>query len=165
MRFLFFLAAMMAFFYALPALSPSSEANEQTLSIIKPDAVASNNIGDIITRFEKNGLRISGMKMVQLTRTQAESFYAVLKDRPFYQELTEYMSSGPLVLLVLQGKNAVAKNRELMGATDPKKAAPGTIRADFAKSFTQNAVHGSDSKENAELEIGFFFQPDEIFSR
>ena len=140
-------------------------AVEQTLSIIKPDAVADNHIGEIIARFEKNGLKIGGIKMVRLNREQAEQFYAVHKDRPFFPELVSFMSSGPIVAIVLQGDNAVAKNREIMGATDPKKAAQGTIRSDFAQSTGKNAVHGSDSLENAKTEIAFFFIPDEIQKR
>ena len=135
---------------------------EQTLSIIKPDAVAKNVIGKIIDRFESNGLRIAAMKKVQLSRADAEAFYAVHKERPFFGELVEFMVSGPVVVSVLEGENAVAKNRELMGATDPKEAAPGTIRADFAESIDANAVHGSDSLENAEKEIAFFFARREI---
>jgi len=143
----------------------SVSAKEQTLSIIKPDAVAANHIGDIIARFEKNGLRVSAIKMTRLTEDQAKQFYAVHKDRPFYAELTQFMSSGPIVAIVLEGNNAISKNREIMGATDPKKAALGTIRADFAKSMGQNAVHGSDSPEAAKVEVAFFFSPQEIFSK
>jgi len=135
---------------------------EQTLSIIKPDAVAKNVIGEILTRFEKAGLRIAAMKKLQLSRADAEAFYAVHKDRPFFGELVDFMVSGPVVVSVLEGENAVAKNRELMGATDPKEAAPGTIRADFADSIDANAVHGSDSLENAKIEIAFFFAQREI---
>jgi nucleoside-diphosphate kinase len=135
---------------------------EQTLSIIKPDAVAKNVIGKIIDRFESNGLRVAAMKKVQLSRADAEAFYAVHKERPFFGELVEFMISGPVVVSVLEGENAVAKNRELMGATDPKEAAPGTIRADFAESIDANAVHGSDSLENAQKEIAFFFARREI---
>ena len=130
---------------------------EQTLSIIKPDAVAKNVIGEILARFEKAGLRIAATKKVQLSRADAEAFYAVHKERPFFGELVEFMISGPVVVSVLEGENAVAKNRELMGATDPKEAAAGTIRADFAESIDANAVHGSDSLENAAIEIAFFF--------
>jgi nucleoside-diphosphate kinase len=135
---------------------------EQTLSIIKPDAVAKNVIGKIIDRFESNGLRVAAMKKLQLSRADAEAFYAVHKDRPFFGELVDFMVSGPVVVSVLEGENAVAKNRELMGATDPKEAAPGTIRADFAESIDANAVHGSDSLENAAIEIAFFFAKREI---
>ena len=136
---------------------------EQTLSIIKPDAVAKNVIGDIFARFEKAGLRIAATKMVRLSRKDAEAFYAVHKDRPFFGELVEFMISGPVVVSVLEGENAVVKHRELMGATDPKEAAPGTIRADFAESIDANAVHGSDSLENAAIEIAFFFPRREIY--
>jgi nucleoside-diphosphate kinase len=122
---------------------------ERTLSIIKPDAVAKQVIGKIIDRFESNGLRIAAMKKIKLTKEDAAKFYEVHKERPFFNDLCEYMSSGPVVVMVLEGENAVAKNRELMGATDPKEAAPGTIRADFAESIEANAVHGSDSLENA----------------
>ncbi len=135
---------------------------ERTLSIIKPDAVAKNVIGKIIDRFETNGLRIAAMKKIQLTKEDAAKFYEVHKERPFFNDLVEYMTSGPVVVMVLEGENAVAKNRELMGATDPKEAAPGTIRADFAESIEANAVHGSDSLENAQKEIAFFFAQREI---
>ncbi len=135
---------------------------EQTLSIIKPDAVAKGVIGKILDRFESNGLRIAALKKLQLTKEQAGEFYAVHKERPFFNELVEFMTSGPVVVSVLEGENAVAKNRELMGATDPKEAKPGTIRADFAESIDANAVHGSDSLENAKKEIEFFFTKDEI---
>ena len=135
---------------------------ERTLSIIKPDAVVKNIIGKIIDRFESNGLRIAAMKKVQLTKDDAAKFYEVHKERPFFNDLVEYMTSGPVVVMVLEGENAVAKNRELMGATDPKEAASGTIRADFAESIEANAVHGSDSLENAEKEIRFFFADREI---
>ena len=132
-------------------------ALEHTLSIIKPDAVARNIIGKIYSRFEDQGLQIVAAKMVRLTREQAEIFYAVHRDRPFYPELIDYMTSGPVMVQVLEGKDAITKNREIMGATDPKKAAPGTIRADFAESVTNNAVHGSDAPETAAHEIAFFF--------
>ncbi len=135
---------------------------ERTLSIIKPDAVAKNVIGKIVDRFESNGLRIAAMKKIKLTKEDAAKFYEVHKERPFFNDLCEYMSSGPVVVMVLEGENAVAKNRELMGATDPKEAAPGTIRADFAESIEANAVHGSDSLENAKKEIAFFFAEREI---
>jgi nucleoside-diphosphate kinase len=135
---------------------------EKTLSIIKPDAVAKNVIGKIIDRFESNGLRIAAMKKIKLTKEDAAKFYEVHKERPFFNDLCEYMSSGPIVVMVLEGENAVAKNRELMGATNPKEAAPGTIRADFAESIEANAVHGSDSLENAKKEIAFFFAEREI---
>jgi nucleoside-diphosphate kinase len=135
---------------------------EQTLSIIKPDAVAKNVIGKIIDRFESNGLRIAAMKKIKLSKEDAAKFYEVHKERPFFNDLCEYMSSGPVVVMVLEGENAVKKNRDLMGATDPKEAAPGTIRADFAESIEANAVHGSYSLENAKKEIAFFFADREI---
>ena len=135
---------------------------ERTLSIIKPDAVAKNVIGKIIDRFETNGLRIAAMKKIRLSKEDVAKFYEVHKERPFFNDLVEYMTSGPVVVMVLEGENAVAKNRELMGATDPKEAAPGTIRADFAESIEANAVHGSDSLENAQKEIAFFFAQREI---
>ena len=136
---------------------------EQTLSIIKPDAVANHHIGDIISRFEKNNLKVAALKMTKIDKKQAESFYAIHNDKPFYNELVEFMSSGPVVIMVLDGDNAVSKNRELMGATDPKKAAANTIRKDFAESMSKNAVHGSDSLENAKTEIDFFFKPSELY--
>ncbi len=135
---------------------------EQTLSIIKPDAVRKGVVGKILDRFESNGLRIAACKKVQLSKEDAEAFYAVHKERPFFGELVEFMTSGPVVVSVLEGEGAVAKNRELMGATNPKEATPGTIRADFAESIDANAVHGSDSLENAEIEISFFFAKREI---
>lgn len=138
---------------------------EQTLSIIKPDAVENNNIGNIIARFEKAGLTPIAMKMVHLSEEQAKAFYAVHAERPFYMELVNFMIEGPVVIMVLEGKNAMAKNREIMGATNPKDAAPGTIRKDFAESIERNAVHGSDSLENAKKEIAFFFSPKELFTR
>ncbi|WP_133130438.1 nucleoside-diphosphate kinase [Legionella yabuuchiae] len=138
---------------------------ELTLSIIKPDAVAKSVIGKIYTRFEEGGLDIVAAKMMQLSREQAEGFYAVHKDRPFFNDLVEFMISGPVMIQVLQGNHAIAKNREIMGATNPKEAASGTIRADFAESIDANAVHGSDSKETAAQEIQFFFEPHEICPR
>ncbi len=138
---------------------------EQTLSIIKPDAVSANNIGAILTRFEKAGLKIIATKMLHLTPEQAKAFYAVHAHRPFFQELVTFMIEGPVLISVLEGDNAISRNRELMGATNPKEAAPSTIRADFAKSIDKNAVHGSDSAENAKKEIAFFFKPQEIHSR
>ena len=135
---------------------------EQTLSIIKPDAVQKNVIGKIVDRFESNGLRIAAMKKIRLSRCDAKDFYAVHKERPFFNDLVDFMVSGPVVVMVLEGLNAVAKNRELMGATNPKEAAPGTIRADFADSIDANAVHGSDSLENAKREVAFFFSTREI---
>lgn len=135
---------------------------ESTLSIIKPDAVAKNVIGKIVDRFESNGLKIATMKKVQLSQADAEAFYAVHASRPFFGDLVKFMISGPVVVMVLEGENAVLKNRELMGATNPKEAAKGTIRADFADSIDANAVHGSDSLENAKIEIDFFFARREI---
>lgn len=140
-------------------------AIEQTFSIIKPDAVAKNVIGKIYQRFEDAGLCIVAAKMLHLTKAEAEGFYAVHKERPFYQELVEYMTSGPVVVQVLEGENAIAKNREVMGATDPKKADPGTIRADFAESIDENAVHGSDATETAKQEIAFFFSNEGLCPR
>ncbi len=140
-------------------------AIERTLSIIKPDAVAKNVIGEIISRFEKNGLKIVAAKMLHLTHTQAESFYEVHKARPFYPALVNFMSSGPVLVQVLEGEDAILKNRRIMGATDPKQAEVGTIRADFATSIDLNAVHGSDAEETARQEITFFFKPEEIYSR
>lgn len=138
-------------------------AHEQTLAIIKPDAVASNHIGDIIARLEQNGLRVEGLKMTRLQKAQAEKFYEIHKDRPFYSDLVAFMSSGPIVAIALAGDNGVAKNREVIGATNPKEAAKGTIRADFATSLTKNAIHGSDSVENAKNEINFFFRSEELY--
>ncbi|EAH7953057.1 nucleoside-diphosphate kinase [Campylobacter coli] len=135
---------------------------EKTLSIIKPDAVKKGVIGKILDRFESNGLRIAAMKKVQLSKEQAEAFYAVHKERPFFKDLVEFMISGPVVVSVLEGEGAVLKNRDLMGATNPKEAQPGTIRAGFAESIDANAVHGSDSLENAKIEIEFFFKSNEI---
>ncbi|MCE7169163.1 nucleoside-diphosphate kinase [Campylobacter coli] len=135
---------------------------EKTLSIIKPDAVKKGVIGKILDRFESNGLRIAAMKKVQLSKEQAEAFYAVHKERPFFKDLVEFMISGPVVVSVLEGEGAVLKNRDLMGATNPKEAQPGTIRADFAESIDANAVHGSDSLENAKIEIEFFFKSNGI---
>lgn len=132
-------------------------AIEQTFSIIKPDAVAKNVIGEIYSRFEKNGLKIIAAKMLHLTREQAEGFYAVHQERPFYKDLVEFMMSGPVVVQVLEGENAVSKHRELMGATDPQEADTGTIRADFATTLDENAVHGSDGSDTAKQEIEFFF--------
>lgn len=132
-------------------------AIERTLSIIKPDAVAKNVIGKIYTRFEDAGLKIVAARMAHLTQAEAEGFYAVHKERPFFKDLVAFMISGPVMIQALEGENAVAKNRELMGATNPKEAAPGTIRADFAQSIDANAVHGSDSLENAAIEIKYFF--------
>ena len=138
---------------------------ELTLSIIKPDAVAKSVIGQIYTRFEQAGLNIVAAKMAQLSREQAEGFYAVHKDRPFFNALVSFMISGPVMIQALQGTNAIAKHRDLMGATNPKDAAPGTIRADFADSIDANAVHGSDSAETAAQEIAYFFEPHELCER
>lgn len=135
---------------------------ERTLSIIKPDAVAKGVIGKILDRFESNGLRVAALKKLHLSKAQAGEFYAVHKERPFFKDLVEFMTSGPVVVSVLEGDNAVAKNRELMGATNPKEAKAGTIRADFAQSIDANAVHGSDSLDNAKIEIEFLFKNDEI---
>jgi nucleoside-diphosphate kinase len=140
-------------------------ALECTLSIIKPDAVARNVIGKIYSRFETNGLRIVAAQMRWLSRPEAEGFYAVHRERPFFKDLVDFMISGPVMIQVLEGENAIAKNRDLMGATDPKKAAAGTIRADFAASIDANAVHGSDAPETASTEIGFFFPGYEVFPR
>ena len=140
-------------------------AVERTLSIIKPDAVAKNVIGKIYSRFETNGLTIVAARMKHLSRQEAEGFYAVHRERPFFKDLVEFMISGPVMVQVLQGENAIAKNRELMGATDPKKAAPGTIRADFAQSIDANAVHGSDAPETAAVEIAYFFPTMEVYPR
>ncbi|HWP94507.1 MAG TPA: nucleoside-diphosphate kinase [Gammaproteobacteria bacterium] len=138
---------------------------ERTLSIVKPDGVARNIIGEIYSRFEKAGLRIVAAKMLHLTRAQAEAFYAVHRERPFFKPLVEFMISGPVMVQVLEGENAIAKNRDIMGATDPKKAAPGTIRADFAQTIDENVVHGSDGPETARQEIAFFFGEMEICPR
>ncbi|HEV2685757.1 MAG TPA: nucleoside-diphosphate kinase [Actinomycetota bacterium] len=140
-------------------------AVERTLSIIKPDAVAKNAIGDIYSRFENAGLKIAAARMVWLSRRDAEGFYAVHRERPFFRDLVEFMTTGPVMIQVLEGESAIAKNRDLMGATDPKKAAPGTIRADFAESIDANAVHGSDGTETARTEITYFFPTLEIHSR
>ena len=140
-------------------------AIERTLSIIKPDAVAKNVIGQIYSRFEGAGLRIVAARMTQLSKAQAEGFYAVHKERPFFGELVAFMISGPVMIQVLEGENAMQKNRDLMGATDPKKADKGTIRADFADSIDANAVHGSDSAQNAAIETAYFFPALEVHSR
>jgi nucleoside-diphosphate kinase len=137
-------------------------AVERTLSIVKPDGVRANRIGAVFERFEKAGLRIAAVRMTSLTRAQAEAFYAVHRARPFFASLVEFMTSGPIVASVLEGENAIAKNRELMGATDPAKAAPGSIRRDFAESVQNNVVHGSDAPETAKEEIGFFFSQAEL---
>jgi len=138
---------------------------QRTLSIIKPDAVAKNVIGEIYTRFERAGLKIVAARLKHLSQAEAEGFYAVHAERPFFGDLVGFMTSGPVMIQVLEGENAIARNRELMGATDPAQAAPGTIRADFASSIDANAVHGSDGEDTAAEEIRFFFGDDEIYSR
>ena len=138
---------------------------ERTISIIKPDAVAKNVIGEIYSRFEKAGLKIVAAKMMHLSEEKAGDFYAVHKERPFYGELVAFMTSGPVMVQILEGEDAIAKNREVMGATNPKEAAAGTIRADFASSIDENAVHGSDGPDTAKAEMAFFFAEDEICSR
>jgi nucleoside-diphosphate kinase len=140
-------------------------AVERTLSIVKPDAVAKNVIGEIYTRFERAGLAIVAARMMRLSRAEAEGFYAVHRERPFFRDLVEFMTSGPVMVQVLQGENAIQKNRDLMGATDPRKAEKGTIRADFAQSIDANAVHGSDSSDTAAIEIAYFFPTLEICPR
>lgn len=138
---------------------------ERTLSILKPDAIAKNNIGNIIARFEKAGLRPVAMKMTHLTRENAEAFYAVHQNRPFFPDLVSFMISGPVIIMILEGENAIARNREIMGATNPKEAEAGTVRADFADSIDENAVHGSDSVETAREEVAFFFSQSEVSPR
>jgi nucleoside-diphosphate kinase len=138
---------------------------ERTLSIVKPDGVRKNVIGEIYRRFEKAGLAVVAARMTRLSTAQAEGFYAIHRERPFFRDLVAFMTSGPVMVQVLEGANAVAKNREIMGATDPKKAAPGTIRADLATSIDENVVHGSDSVENAAIEVAFFFAQSEICAR
>jgi nucleoside-diphosphate kinase len=140
-------------------------AVERTLSIIKPDAVAKNVIGEIFARFEKSGLKIVAARMMRLSRSEAEGFYAIHRERPFFEDLVDFMTTGPVMVQVLEGEGAIARNRELMGATDPKKAAPGTIRADFAQSIDANAVHGSDGTDTAQTEIAYFFPASAILSR
>ncbi len=140
-------------------------STERTLSIIKPDAVAKNIIGQIYSRFENAGLRIVAAKMIQLDQAKAEGFYAVHKERPFFKDLVDFMTSGPVMVQTLEGENAIAKHREVMGATNPAEAAPGTIRADFASSIDENAVHGSDAPETAKVEIAYFFSEDELCER
>ena len=135
---------------------------ERTLSIIKPDGVAKGLMGEVLKRFETNGLKIAALKMIRMTKTQAQGFYAVHRERPFFESLTDFMSSGPCVVLILEGEGAIEKNRRLMGATDFKKAAPGTIRADFAGSIEENIVHGSDAPETAQYEMGYFFNALEV---
>lgn len=148
-----------------PASEQPKAGTERTLSIIKPDGVKNNHIGEIIARYEKAGLHVVAIKMVKLSKEQAEQFYQEHRERPFYRDLVDSMTSGPVVMMVLEGDQAVSKNRELMGATDPKKADKGTIRADFAKNVTQNTVHGSDSPESARREVLFFFPPNEMQNR
>jgi len=140
-------------------------SKERTLSIIKPDAVGKNLIGDIVGRFEKNGLTIVAAKMLHLTKDQAESFYAIHKERPFFNDLVSFMTTGPVLAMVLEGDHAIEKNRDIMGATNPKEAKPGTIRADFAETIDENCVHGSDAPETAKSEIGFFVPNGEIGPR
>ncbi len=140
-------------------------AVERTLSIIKPDAVKKNLIGQIVARFETAGLKVVAMRMKHLSRAEAEGFYAVHRERPFFKDLVDFMISGPLVVQALEGENAIAKSRELMGATDPKKAAKGTIRADFADSIDANAVHGSDAVETARIELAYFFAGTDVFGK
>jgi nucleoside-diphosphate kinase len=140
-------------------------AIERTLSIIKPDAVAKNVIGQIVARFENAGLKVVAARLQQLSRNEAERFYAVHKERPFFKDLVDFMITGPVFVQVLEGENAIQKNRDLMGATDPKKAEAGTIRADFAESIDANAVHGSDAPETAAVEIAFFFPESAVYSR
>ena len=140
-------------------------ANERTLSIIKPDAVGKNCIGEILARFEKAGLKIIAAKMEHLSKEKAEGFYAVHKERPFFGDLISFITSGPVLISVLEGENAIMKNRDLMGATNPEEAAPGTIRADFAETIDANAVHGSDGPDTAKTEVAYFFKEGEVFSR
>jgi len=139
-------------------------AKEQTLSIVKPDAVSRGIIGEVISRLEKGGLSIVAAKMVHLTKQQAQAFYAIHRERPFFHDLVSFMSSGPVLVMVLDGEDAIAVNRNIMGATDPKEAAPGTIRGDFAKTIDANIVHGSDAPETAKTEIAFFFSSEDIFT-
>lgn len=167
MKFRTTLLCVFAFFFQGIAfmLTADTTATEQTLAIVKPDAVEANHIGEIIAIYEKEGFEILALRMVKLSKGDAEKFYAVHKERPFYEELVSFMSSGPVVAMVLKGKNAVAHNRRVIGDTDPAKATEGTIRKQFAKSKAKNAIHGSDSAENAKTEIEFFFKPDQIFDR
>jgi nucleoside-diphosphate kinase len=153
------------FLLTIIKLGESSMAVERTLSIIKPDAVAKNVIGQIYTRFEKAGLKVIAARMVRLSRTEAEGFYAVHRARPFFKDLVDFMISGPVMIQALEGEGAILKNRDLMGATDPKKADKGTIRADFADSIDANAVHGSDAAETAAVEIAYFFPVMNVYSR
>jgi len=141
-----------------------TESSQRTLSIVKPDGVRKGVVGEVIRRFEKEGIRIAALRMLRLTKAEAEGFYAVHRERPFFGSLTDFMSSGPIVVMVLEGKDVIARNRAIMGATDPKKADPGTIRADFAGNVEQNTVHGSDAPETAAAEIRYFFSDLEILS-
>lgn len=150
---------------AEPLRRENSMTVERTLSIVKPDAVGKNHIGEIIARFEKGGLNIVAAKMLQLSQEQAEGFYAVHKERPFFSDLVSFMRSGPVLVMCLEGENAIAKNREIMGATNPAEAKPGTIRSDFADTIDENAVHGSDAPETAEQEIAYFFRNEELTQR
>jgi nucleoside-diphosphate kinase len=158
-------AGRLCAYYVVFSQEPYKMAVERTFSIVKPDAVAKNHIGDIYSRFEKGGLRIIASKMLHLSKEQAEGFYAVHKERPFFNDLVQFMTSGPVMVQVLEGENAIARNRELMGATNPQQAAAGTIRADFAQTVDENAVHGSDGPDTAKQEIAFFFTEDEICAR
>lgn len=159
--------------YPSPAHSQSTPQNitkmngktEKTLSILKPDALQNHHIGDIISKFEKSGLRIAAIKMIKLSSEEAGEFYQVHRNKPFYSDLVKFMSSGPIIVMVLEGDQAISKSRKIMGATDPKKAEKGTIRADYSESVTRNSVHGSDSPEAAREEIQFFFDPEEIHSK
>jgi nucleoside-diphosphate kinase len=159
------LISIICYFQFCFFLRSKKMAVERTLSIIKPDAVAKNVIGKIYSRFESNGLKIIAARMAHLSRAEAEGFYAVHKGRPFFNDLVEFMTSGPVMIQALEGENAISKNRELMGATDPKKAEAGTIRADFAESIDANAVHGSDAAETAAVEIAYFFPGSQVYSR
>lgn len=159
------IASLSCLFVHAATPTPTEPPIQRTLSIIKPDAVAANHIGAIIERFEEAKLRVVALKMTQLTQKQAEDFYSVHRERPFFKDLVTFMTSGPIVVQVLEGSDAVALNRKLMGATDVKKAEAGTLRADFGTDVQRNAVHGSDSEENAKSEIAFFFKSNEIYSR
>jgi len=165
MKFIMTLMAVLALGLGHCDQGGENVAVEQTLSIIKPDAVGKSHIGEIIARFEKNGLRVVAMRMTHLSKEQAGEFYAIHKERPFYNDLVSFMTSGPVVIMVLEGEGAIAKNRDVMGATNPAEAAAGTIRADFAKTIDENAVHGSDAPETARTEVAFFFSEAEICPR
>lgn len=162
MNLVFLCAAAMSVAFSATALFAATPTKEQTLSIIKPDAVAKHHIGEIIARFEINGINIDAIKMVKLDKKLAEGFYSEHKGKPFFNDLVNFMTSGPVVVMVLSGDNVIVKNRAIMGATDPSKAEPNTLRKDFAESMTKNAVHGSDSAASAKREIEFFFSPEEI---